>query len=71
MTGCIGAALMAGVAAGTSTDLESWAADVVTVAREYTPDPAGAERFDGLHAIYRSTYRSLEARFTELRHLSP
>jgi xylulokinase len=71
MTGCIGAALMAGVAAGASTDLESWAADVVAVAREYTPDPAGADRFDGLHTIYRSTYRSLEARFTELRHLSP
>jgi xylulokinase len=70
MTGCLGAALMAGVAAGATTDLESWAADVVTVDREFTPDPAAADRFDGLHAIYRSTYRALEERFADLRRLS-
>jgi xylulokinase len=70
MTGCLGAALMAGVAAGASSDLESWAADVVTVARQFDPDPAGADRFDAFHAIYRSTYHALEDRFVELRHAS-
>jgi xylulokinase len=70
MTGCLGAALMAGVAAGASSDLESWAADVVTVARQFAPDPAGADRLDALHAIYRSTYHALEDRFVELRHAS-
>lgn len=70
MTGCVGAALMSGVAAGATRDLESWAADVVAVAREFTPDPAGADRFDGLHAVYRSTYAALEPLFVDLRHLS-
>jgi xylulokinase len=66
MTGCLGAALMGGVAAGAATDLESWAADVVTVARTFTPDPAGADRFDVLHAVYRETYAALIDRFTDL-----
>ena len=70
MTGCLGAALMSGVAAGASTDLESWAADVVTVARTYDPDPDAVERFDQLHAVYRSTYRALEQRFADLRRIS-
>ena len=66
MTGCLGAALMGGVAAGAATDLESWAAEVVTVARTFSPDPAGADRFDALHAVYRDTYRALVDRFTDL-----
>jgi xylulokinase len=70
MTGCLGAALMAGAAAGATTNLESWAAEVVTVARAYTPDQAGADRLDSLHAVYRSTYRALEERFVDLRVLS-
>jgi xylulokinase len=70
MTGCLGAALMAGAAAGATNDLESWAAEVVTVARRYEPDPVAADRLDGLHAIYRATYRSLEDQFIGLRHLS-
>ena len=59
MTGCVGAALMAGVAAGTADDLESWAAKLVTVAREFSPDAAAADRFDGLHDVYRATYEAL------------
>ena len=69
--GCLGAALMGGVAAGAATDLESWAADVVTVARTFTPDPAAADRFDALHAVYRDTYTALETRFTDLAAFSP
>ncbi len=66
MTGCLGAALMGGVAAGAATDLESWAADVVTVARTFTPNEADADRFDALHAVYRDTYTALVDRFTDL-----
>jgi xylulokinase len=66
MTGCLGAALMGGVAAGAATDLESWAADVVTVARMFTPDAAGADRFDALHPIYRDAYATLVDQFTKL-----
>jgi xylulokinase len=66
MTGCLGAALMGGVAAGAAADLESWAADVVTVARTFTPDAAGADRFDALHVVYRDTYAVLVDRFTDL-----
>lgn len=70
MTGCVGAALMSGVGAGATSDLEAWADDVVTVAREFVPEPGGADRFDGLHAVYRSTYAALAERFTELHRLS-
>ena len=70
MTGCLGAALMSGVAAGASTDLESWAAEIVTVARDFSPDPADADRLDQLHAVYRSTYRALEEHFADLRRIS-
>ena len=66
MTGCLGAALMGGVAAGAAGDLESWAASVVDVARSFTPDRDDADRFDQLHAIYRSTYDALTDRFVEL-----
>jgi xylulokinase len=66
MTGCLGAALMGGVAAGAATDLEAWAANVVTVARTFIPDPAGVDRFDSLHSIYRDTYAALVGRFTDL-----
>jgi xylulokinase len=66
MTGCLGAALMGGVAAGVAQDLESWAADVVQVARTFSPDAAGADRFDSLHAVYRDTYAALVDRFTDL-----
>ena len=70
MTGCVGAALMSGVAAGVTSDLESWAAGVVIVAGEFVPDPAGADRLDGLHAVYRSTYVSLAERFVDLSRLT-
>jgi xylulokinase len=66
MTGCLGAALTGGVAAGAATDLESWAADVVSIARTFTPDATGADRFDSLHAIYRDTYAALVDRFADL-----
>jgi xylulokinase len=66
MTGCLGAALMAGAAAGATDDLEAWAGSAVTVTREYTPDPIAAERLDALHAIYRATYVALLDRFGEL-----
>jgi xylulokinase len=66
MTGCLGAALMGGVAAGAATDLESWAADVVTVAHTFTPDAAGADRFDVLYAVYRDTYTALVDQFSTL-----
>ena len=69
MSGCLGAALMGGVAAGTATELESWAAEIVTVARSFGPDPASADRFDQLHDVYRSTYQALESRFTDLRRI--
>ena len=61
---------MSGVAAGASTDLESWAAEIVTVAREFSPDPADADRLDQLHAVYRSAYRALEEHFADLRRVS-
>ena len=66
MTGCVGAALMAGVAAGAADDLEAWATEVVNVARVFAPDPDGADRLDGLHAVYRATYRALEDQFRTL-----
>jgi xylulokinase len=65
-TGCVGAALMGGVAAGLANDLESWAAEAVTVARAFTPNDIAADRLDRLHEVYRATYRSLEQRFVEL-----
>ena len=65
-TGCLGAALMGGVAAGLADDLESWAEESVTVARAFTPNDAAADRLDRLHAVYRATYRALEQRFVEL-----
>ncbi len=61
---------MSGVAAGVSTELESWAAEIVTVAREFSPDPADADRLDQLHAVYRSAYRALEEHFADLRRVS-
>lgn len=70
MTGCVGAAMMAGIAAGAADDLEAWAAQLVTVAREFSPDPAAADRLDGLHDVYRATYRALEDQFAALRRLS-
>lgn len=67
LTGCVGAALMGGVAAGVETDLESWAARTVAVSGRYEPDAAGAARLDDLHAIYRSTYQALQPQFVALR----
>jgi len=71
MTGCVGAAIMAGIAAGAGDDLEAWAAELVTVAREFSPDPAAADRLDGLYDVYRATYRALEDQFVALRRLAP
>jgi len=71
MTGCLGAALMGGVAAGAATDLESWAESVVEVADRFHPDAAGADRFDHLHAVYRASYDALSDQFTALAHPPP
>jgi hypothetical protein len=38
----------------------------VNVARVFAPDPDGADRLDGLHAVYRATYRALEDQFRAL-----
>ena len=70
MTGCVGAALMAGVAAGAADDLEAWAAEIVNVAHVFAPDPDGADRLDGLHAVYRATYQALEEQFRALAGLA-
>ena len=70
MTGCVGAALMAGVAGGAADDLESWATEIVNVARVFAPDPDGADRLDDLHAVYRATYHALEDQFRALTQLA-
>jgi xylulokinase len=71
MTGCLGAALMAGVAAGATDDLESYAAAAVTISGEYRPNAAAADRLDVLYAVYRATYRALEEQFLSLRRSEP
>jgi xylulokinase len=71
MTGCVGAAIMAGIAAGAGDDLEAWAAELVTVVREFSPDPVAADRLDGMYDVYRATYRALEDQFVALRRLAP
>ena len=70
LTGCVGAALMAGVAAGAADDLEAWATEIVNVAHVFAPDPDGADRLDGLHAVYRATYQALEEQFRALAGLA-
>ena len=69
-TGCIGAALMGGVAAGMADDLETWAAEIVAVGETYEPDRSRADRLDALHGVYRAAYAALVEQFPVLRRLA-
>jgi xylulokinase len=57
----LGAALMAGVAAGIYPDLGAACAVAVTLAGEpVRPDPAGAEKYARLRESYRALYPALK-----------
>ena len=57
----LGAALLAGVAAGTFTDLRDAVERTVTLADEpFTPDPANRSRYDEDYGRYRRLYDAIE-----------
>ena len=71
MTGCLGAALMGGVAAGRPATSSRGPPSVVT-SPERSPPIRRADRFDRLHAVYRATYaRSRTASSTSPRSPAP
>jgi len=61
----LGAALLAGVAAGTFADLDEAVARCVTVgARPYLPDPATASTYRDAYGRYRSLFDGVEDALT-------
>jgi xylulokinase len=58
---CQGAAMLAGLAAGVYGDLEEAAAKLVSVSREFTPDPVAARSYAGQSEEYRQIYPAFAA----------
>lgn len=61
-----GAALLAAVSAGSFDSVEQACDALVHVTSRVTPDPIASARYRDIHAIYRSLYGDLQARFREL-----
>jgi xylulokinase len=61
-----GAALLAAVAAGSFGSVEQACDALVHVTSRITPDPIASARYRDIHAIYRSLYGDLQARFRDL-----
>ncbi len=57
---CLGAALLAAVAAGDYPDVPSAAERAVEFDRVIEPDPASSDRYDGRYALYRRLYPALK-----------
>ena len=69
-SGALGAALLAGVAAGLWPDLETAAGTASRRAARYEPDPAAVRDYDGWFELYRETrevYRRYSARRAALK----
>ena len=56
---CLGAAILAGKAAGLFKGLEEAVLDMVKIKREFEPDPNTYEIYDGLYSRYNRLYDSL------------
>ena len=54
-----GAAILAGVGAGVWTSVDAACLEVVKVAQEVTPEPAGAEQMNKSYAAYRRMYPAI------------
>jgi xylulokinase len=57
---CIGAAILAAVAASDYPDVPSAAENAVGFNRVIEPDPASSDRYDGRYALYQRLYPSLK-----------
>ena len=65
-SGVLGAALIAAVASGLASDLQSAAAGLVHVERVFTPNDKLRTRYDELYGIYRQLYPLLMPASTQL-----
>lgn len=65
-TGVLGAALVAGVAAGALEDVSEGASRLVAVEREFVPDERDSARLAGLYAVYRELQDAVTPAFTSL-----
>lgn len=65
-SGVLGAALLAGVAAGLLADPAEAASSMVHVERSFEPDVARGARYERLYEVYRSLHPLLEGPFTAL-----
>ena len=62
-SGCLGAAMYAGVGAGIYRDCRDAASRAVKIEREYTPNPENFAAYDAAFARWNSAYESLNGRF--------
>jgi xylulokinase len=56
---CLGAAMLAGVAAGVYRSLDEATAALVRVTETFTPKPAEVARYEEMYALYRDLYPTL------------
>ncbi len=62
-TTALGAAMLAGVAAGLFADLQEAASAAINVAAYIEPNPAHRQAYDDAYALYREVYASLQEPF--------
>jgi xylulokinase len=56
---CLGAAILAGAAAGIYSSVDEGIARTVRLGQTYEPNPAAVERYAGRYAVYRNLYPAL------------
>jgi xylulokinase len=67
-TGCLGAAMLAGVGVGLFPDLRAAAATMNRVAEIFSPDPARHARYSALYQVYKELYPAVQPLFPRLTH---
>ena len=68
--GVIGSAVLAGAGAGIFADSLSGARCFVHVARVFEPNPANAERYDALYALFKDFHDVLQPGFNRLAQIN-
>lgn len=65
-SGCLGAALMGGVAGGLNTNIEDWAQRLAAIETVVEPEIDEVERLQELYSIYRDTYDGMQPVFERI-----
>ncbi|MGH8926604.1 MAG: xylulokinase [Acidimicrobiia bacterium] len=65
-SGCLGAALMGGVASGLNKDIEDWAHRIAAIENVVEPEIEEVERLQELYSIYRDTYDGMHSVFERI-----